>query len=47
MAIDWQKEVDTRKDDLLDDLKELLRVKSEREDDKTTADAPFTYHVMR
>ncbi|MCF1676112.1 MAG: dipeptidase PepV [Tetragenococcus halophilus] len=41
MAIDWQKEVDARKDDLLDDLKELLKVKSERDDDKITADAPF------
>ncbi|AYW47501.1 dipeptidase PepV [Tetragenococcus osmophilus] len=41
MAIDWQKEVDARKDDILNDLKELLKVKSEREDDKITAELPF------
>lgn len=41
MTIDWQKEVDARKEDLLKDLKELLAVKSEREDDKSSAEAPF------
>lgn len=41
MTIDWQKEVDARKDDLLQDLIDLLKVKSEREDDKVTSDAPF------
>lgn len=41
MTIDWQKEVEKRKDDLLNDLIEILKVKSEREDDKITADAPF------
>ncbi len=41
MTIDWQKEVAARKDDLLQDLIDLLKVKSEREDDKVTADAPF------
>ena len=41
MTIDWQKEVEARKDDLLQDLIDLLKVKSEREDDKATADAPF------
>ncbi|MFY1066712.1 dipeptidase PepV [Enterococcus sp. AD013-P3] len=40
-TIDWKKEVASRKDDLLNDLVELLKVKSEREDDKATADAPF------
>ena len=41
MTINWQKEVDDRKDDLLEDLKNLLRISSEREDDKATKDAPF------
>ena len=41
MTIDWKKEVVVRKDDLLNDLIDLLKVKSEREDDKVTADAPF------
>lgn len=41
MTIDWKKEVEQRQDALLEDLKELLRVKSEREDDKVTPDAPF------
>lgn len=30
MTIDWQKEVEARKEDLLEDLKNLLRVNSER-----------------
>ncbi|MDA3974100.1 dipeptidase PepV [Enterococcus thailandicus] len=41
MTIDWQKEVEARKEDLLEDLKNLLRVNSERDDSKVTADAPF------
>lgn len=41
MTVNWQQEVDKRKDDLLEDLVELLKVKSEREDDKATPDAPF------
>ena len=41
MTIDWKKEVEARKDDLLNDLIDLLKVKSEREDDKASADAPF------
>jgi dipeptidase PepV len=41
MTIDWQKEVEARKDDLLEDLKNLLRVKSERDDSQVTPDAPF------
>lgn len=41
MTIDWKKEVASRKDELLTDLIDLLKVKSEREDDKVTADAPF------
>ena len=41
MTVNWQQEVDQRKEALLDDLVELLKVKSEREDDKITADAPF------
>ncbi|MBL1224281.1 dipeptidase PepV [Enterococcus sp. BWR-S5] len=41
MTINWQKEVEDRKEALLEDLKALLRINSEREDDKMTADAPF------
>ncbi len=41
MSIDWKKEVEQRKDALLDDLVELLKVRSDREDDKATKDAPF------
>ena len=41
MTINWKQEVEDRKEDLLNDLVELLKVKSEREDDKVTADAPF------
>lgn len=41
MTIDWQKEVDARKDDLMNDLNDLLRVKSERDDAAATKDAPF------
>ena len=36
MTIDFKKEVEARKDDLLADLFTLLRIKSEREDDKAT-----------
>ena len=41
MTIDWQKEVEARKEDLLEDLKNLLRVNSERDDSKVTPDAPL------
>lgn len=41
MSIDWQKEVDARKEALLEDLKNLLRINSERDDSQVTADAPF------
>ncbi|MCB5953681.1 dipeptidase PepV [Enterococcus sp. CWB-B31] len=41
MTINWQKEVEDRKEDLLEDLKNLLRINSEREDDKATKEAPF------
>lgn len=41
MTIDWQKEVEARKDDLLKDLFDLLRINSERDDDLKTTDAPF------
>lgn len=41
MTIDWTKEVELRKDDLLEDLKQLLRINSERDDNQATADAPF------
>ncbi|MDR0846053.1 MAG: dipeptidase PepV [Lactobacillales bacterium] len=39
--INWASEVEKRKDELLADLFTLLRIPSEREDDKATADAPF------
>lgn len=38
--VDFKQEVEKRKDDLLEDLKALLRVKSERDDSQATADAP-------
>lgn len=38
---DWKKEVDARKDDLLKDLFDLLKIQSERDDSKATKDAPF------
>lgn len=41
MTIDWQKEVEGRKEALLEDLKNLLRINSERDDSQATADAPF------
>ncbi|MDR0921319.1 MAG: dipeptidase PepV [Lactobacillales bacterium] len=41
MSIDFQKEVDARKEDLLADLFTLLRINSERDDSAVTADAPF------
>lgn len=41
MTIDWQKEVDARKEALLEDLQNLLRINSERDDAKATPEAPF------
>ncbi|OJG72914.1 dipeptidase PepV [Enterococcus phoeniculicola] len=41
MTIDWKKEVEARKDDLMKDLIDLLRINSERDDSKVTVDAPF------
>lgn len=41
MTIDWQKEVEARKDDLMQDLIELLRINSERDDSKKTESTPF------
>jgi dipeptidase PepV len=41
MTINWQKEVEARKDALLEDLQNLLRINSERDDSQATADAPF------
>ena len=40
MTIDWRKEVEARREDLMKDLFDLLRVPSVREDDKATEDAP-------
>ncbi|WP_314067128.1 dipeptidase PepV [uncultured Vagococcus sp.] len=40
MTIDWQKEVEARKEALFKDLFDLLSIPSVREDDKATADAP-------
>lgn len=40
MTIDWKKEVEKRRDDLLEDLLSLLKVPSVRDDSKKTADAP-------
>lgn len=41
MTIDWKKEVEARKDDLLNDLNDLLRINSERDDSQATKEAPF------
>ncbi|MBP2099604.1 dipeptidase PepV [Enterococcus rivorum] len=41
MTINWQKEVETRKEALLEDLQNLLRINSERDDTKATPEAPF------
>ena len=35
------KEVEARKDDLLEDLQNLLRINSERDDAQATPEAPF------
>lgn len=40
MAIDWKKEVEKRKDDMLEDLFTLLRIDSVRDDSKVSEDAP-------
>lgn len=41
MTIDWTKEVEARKDDLLEDLQNLLRINSERDDAQATPEAPL------
>jgi dipeptidase PepV len=41
MTIDWTKEVEARKDALLEDLQNLLRINSERDDSQVTPEAPF------
>lgn len=40
MTIDWRKEVEARREDLMTDLFDLLRVPSVREDDKAMEEAP-------
>jgi succinyl-diaminopimelate desuccinylase len=40
MTINWQEEINNRKDDLMKDLFTLLSVNSVRDDSKATADAP-------
>ena len=40
MTIDWKKEVESRKEDLLKDLFDLLRIDSVRDDSKASEDAP-------
>ena len=40
MTIDWKKEVELRKEDLLKDLFTLLRIDSVRDDSKATEEAP-------
>ncbi len=40
MTINWQEEINNRKDDLIQDLFTLLSVNSIRDDSKATADAP-------
>ncbi|MGC3558366.1 dipeptidase PepV, partial [Enterococcus faecalis] len=40
MTIDWTKEVEARKDDFLEDLQNLLRINSERDDAQAKPEAP-------
>ncbi|MED3552910.1 dipeptidase PepV [Cytobacillus praedii] len=40
-VIDWQKEVEQRKEALIDDAKKLLQIKSVLEEDQATEDAPL------
>lgn len=41
MTINWQKEVEARKEELLEDLSNLLRINSERDDSQASKEAPF------
>lgn len=41
MTIDFRAEVDKRKDALMDDLINLLRINSERDDSQADAEHPF------
>lgn len=41
MAIDWKKEAESRRDDLLNDLKSMLRIESVRDESKKTPEAPL------
>ncbi len=41
MTIDWQQEVEKRKDDIIADLERMLRVKSVRDESQATVDAPL------
>ena len=41
MTVNWNEEVEKRKDDMLDDLFTLLRINSERDDSQATAEYPF------
>ncbi|KRL03140.1 dipeptidase PepV [Liquorilactobacillus capillatus] len=41
MKIDWQKEIRKRKDNLLTDLEEMLRIESVRDESSATKEAPF------
>ena len=41
MAIDWKAEVEKRRDDILEDLKTMLRIESVRDESIATADAPL------
>lgn len=41
MVIDWKAEVEKRRDDILEDLKTMLRIESVRDESIATADAPL------
>ncbi|WP_290033742.1 dipeptidase PepV [Ligilactobacillus cholophilus] len=41
MTIDWKKEAENRREELLEDLKSMLRIKSVRDESKKTDDAPL------
>lgn len=40
-VLDWQKEVNKRKDDLIKDTQKLLRIKSLLDEENATEDAPL------
>ena len=42
-TIDWQQEVERRKEALIEDTKKLLQIKSVLDEENVSADAPLFY----